>query len=88
MRQFSSFQIVFVAIARFLMQINSCLNPFVYATTIPAFRKIVNWLFKNRCHLNEDGKAKMQSMKNISNSTTQLHSVRPNTKISTPTTKA
>ena len=32
---------VFAAMARILMQINSCLNPFIYASTIPAFKKVV-----------------------------------------------
>ena len=32
---------VFAALSRMLMQINSCLNPFIYASTIPAFKKVV-----------------------------------------------
>ena len=34
-------QIAFVGIARPLMVINSCINPFIYAWTIPAFRDII-----------------------------------------------
>ena len=35
------FQVVFVAMARFFMLINSCINPFIYASTLPAFKQIV-----------------------------------------------
>ena len=31
---------MFVALARTLMLINSCLNPFIYASTLPAFKKV------------------------------------------------
>ena len=43
------FQIVFAALSRYLLPIQSCLNPFVYASTIPAFRKIVKNIFKCNC---------------------------------------
>lgn len=35
------FKVVFVAMARFFMLINSCINPFIYASTLPAFKQIV-----------------------------------------------
>ena len=34
-------QVPWAAIARVLLKINSCVNPFIYAWTIPEFRKIV-----------------------------------------------
>ena len=40
---------LFNGIARLLMLINTCINPFVYATTIPAFKEIVKSLL--RCNL-------------------------------------
>ena len=42
------FQILFIAIAQVLMQLNSCINPFIYAYSIPAFKKIVKQHFKRR----------------------------------------
>ena len=36
---------VFAAMARILMQINSSLNPFIYASTIPAFKAVVKSYF-------------------------------------------
>ena len=37
--QFLYFQLFFTAIARLLVTVNSSLNPMVYATTIPNFKK-------------------------------------------------
>ena len=31
------------------MQINSCVNPFIYATTIPDFKRIVRDICKGEC---------------------------------------
>ena len=36
---------VFAALSRILMLVNSTLNPFVYAVTIPAFKKFVKGYF-------------------------------------------
>ena len=35
---------VFVGVARLLMIMNSCINPFIYAWTIPAFRNNIQKL--------------------------------------------
>ncbi len=32
---------MFAAVARVLMLVNACLNPFIYASTLPAFKKVV-----------------------------------------------
>ena len=38
-------QIAFTGIARVMMQMNSCANPFVYASTIPTFKQIAKDFF-------------------------------------------
>ena len=48
---------MFAAIARLLMLINTCINPFVYATSIPAFKELIKGLFA--CNLTR----KMNDMK-------------------------
>ena len=35
------FQVFFCFISRILVQLGSCINPFIYATTIPGFKQIV-----------------------------------------------
>ena len=36
-----SFQMAFTGIARIVMQMNSCINPIIYASTIPTYRELV-----------------------------------------------
>ena len=31
---------IFTTLARLLMQLNACINPFVYATSVPGFRRL------------------------------------------------
>ena len=35
----------FTGIARILVQMNSCINPIIYASTIPAYKKLIRGLF-------------------------------------------
>ena len=35
-------QVIFCFTSRILVQIGSCINPFIYATTVPGFKKMVN----------------------------------------------
>ena len=79
--QYFLFQMIFAAISRCLLQINSCLNPFVYATTIPAFRKIVDWMIKNPCRCKDFGKTKTEVMRNAVSQTTQFQSPRLNNRV-------
>ena len=42
---------MFCFISRILVQVGSCVNPFIYATTIPGFRKMVkNYFVRYGCH--------------------------------------
>ena len=38
------FQLLFTSISRLLVEFNSSINPIVYATTVPEFRKIIRKL--------------------------------------------
>ena len=41
----------FTGTVRILMQLNSCINPIIYASTIPAYKELVRGLFT--CNVNK-----------------------------------
>ena len=61
-------KMIFTAVARFLMQMNACVNPIVYATTIPAFRKVVKKIFSCNLVRKENGIEESTESKSIDTS--------------------
>ena len=67
---------VFAAIGRILMQINSSLNPFIYASTIPAFKAVVKSYFACKFDVKmEQPGARLTYT--FSSKTNSMHNVKP-----------
>ena len=71
-------QIAFTGVARLMMQMNSCANPFVYASTIPSFKQIAKDFFT--CNIgrrtNEEKRMRLQANPNT---TTSSHTMNTGT---------
>ena len=51
--QILCFQMALACVCRILWLLNCCINPVIYATTIPAFKRLIKELFKCNFSSNE-----------------------------------